>query len=98
MITYAPDAGMQFQPTNQSHEEAAEIEARLRIALGNRVRDLAVMNADDSWILSGSVPSYHVRQLVQHEAMRCCCGRRLEFQVKVVECEAIAAPCDHNGR
>jgi len=59
------------------------VEAMVQSRLGGRIRDLRVLVRDNGVVLQGRVPTYHVKQLVQHAVMECGDMRILANDIEV---------------
>lgn len=62
---------------------AEVVRQRLITRIGRRVQDLAVEVGADGVVLRGRAPSYHVKQLAQHEAQAAVPHAHLENAIVV---------------
>lgn len=57
-------------PMCNSNREIVSLEQRVRSRIGRRVRDFQVVPRNEGIVLLGRAPSYHAKQLAQHEVMQ----------------------------
>lgn len=63
---------------------AVHLEDQIQTRLHGRIRNFEVFCADDGLILRGQVPSYYVKQLVQHAVMSECLTPIRANQIEVI--------------
>jgi hypothetical protein len=60
-----------------------ELESRVQLRTGRRVRNLAIQVSQEGIVLQGQAISYYVKQLAQHGVRECLPDVRLENAITV---------------
>lgn len=72
-----------YSPTDSPLTLSQLVESRIRQSTHDRIRDLTVEEVQGQFVVRGSAPSYHTKQLALHGALELLAGGRLSTEITV---------------
>lgn len=64
-------------------DSASTVAAKIQARTHGQVRELHVEMVDDEVVINGRARTYYAKQLAQHSAMDCLCGRAIVNRIVV---------------